>query len=151
MLRDIRTQQAAREGSFFASQPRVEADAAALLAAGDAAAARRLLAEHSQAAADTTAGAWTALTEFLITKYNDGFINTPGDISRVGRPAGYPAWWLKAVGYGRFPQPSPETCAAPAGAADEGGAAEVGALRRRVALLERQLEGLGLTPWVTRA
>jgi hypothetical protein len=33
--------------------------------------------------------------EYLITKYRDGYINIPN----VGSSAGYPDWWLDAVGY----------------------------------------------------
>lgn len=39
---------------------------------------------------------WWKLADYLIVKYNDGYINTP-----KGRKAvGYPEWWLDEVGYG---------------------------------------------------
>jgi hypothetical protein len=37
------------------------------------------------------------MADYLIVKYNDGYISTPGKTSS----AGYPKEWLDAVGYGK--------------------------------------------------
>ncbi len=42
---------------------------------------------------------WWQLADELIEKYADGNI--------YGQPQGYPAWWLKAVGYAKGPPPIP--------------------------------------------
>ncbi len=47
--------------------------------------------------------AWWNLADALMFKYADGFVSEPG---KIGQSVGYPAWWLKAVGYpGGPPKP----------------------------------------------
>ena len=57
-------------------------------------------------AADVVKG-WWALADFLMSKYADGNMYT--DSTKYGpghsKPAGYPIWWLKAVGYSNGPPP----------------------------------------------
>jgi len=45
--------------------------------------------------------AWWSLSDFLIFRYADGYDNVPN----VGSAVGYPAWWLKEVGYANGPPP----------------------------------------------
>ena len=44
---------------------------------------------------------WWKLSEYLIVKYNDGYSNIP----QVAKGVGYPAWWLKEVGFGPIEKP----------------------------------------------
>jgi len=85
---DIRAAQAELE-------PKAEALAAMLQHAGAA--------EHnSQLAtfASNLRGAWWDLFWSLVGKYNDGYVVTHGGGGAVSSAAvGYPAWWLKAVGF----------------------------------------------------
>ena len=150
MIQDIQKRQAELEGGFFAAQAALEKRAVAALARGDAADARALLAGHSNDAAAATLETWHALADYLITKYNNGYINTPGDINNVGQEVGYPVWWLKAVGYERFPTLSPTVCepAPPSSSPYPSQEAEAGAQRQRQQLevLRAQLGRLGATP-----
>ena len=50
---------------------------------------------------------WWALADHLVYKYADGNIYTDASDKTPGKstPAGYPTWWLKAVGYPAGPPP----------------------------------------------
>lgn len=56
---------------------------------------------YTDHAARVVADTWD-LADRLVFKYADGFINEPG---KIGQSPGYPAWWLKAVGYENGPPP----------------------------------------------
>ncbi len=53
--------------------------------------------------ADTMVATYTLLFDELLFKYADGFVNVPV----IGSTVGYPAWWLRAVGYQNGPGPVP--------------------------------------------
>ena len=154
IIKDIRAQQATLEGGFFAAQASAEANATAMVAAGHVAEARQLLAAGvSQGAADRTAMAWEAFADALVVKYKDGFVDVaPGVVAAVGKPVGYPSWWLHAVGFANFPAMSPAVCNTTAayakvedkeakeGAGERGEKErELAGLRDRVAELESRL------------
>ena len=40
---------------------------------------------------------WWALSDYLVMKYNDGYVNSRGE----RRSVGYPKEWLDLVGYGK--------------------------------------------------
>jgi dipeptidase len=105
MIQDIRAEGDAFEDEFFARQAEIEARAVELLET-DPEQARKYLTEYSNASAERTVKAWWELSELLITKYNDGYINLP----ETGQPVGYPEEWRDAVGYGkiRLEEPPPE-------------------------------------------
>jgi dipeptidase len=45
-----------------------------------------------------------SLSDELMFKYADGFVNEPGKMSQM---VGYPSWWLEAVGFSEGPPPPP--------------------------------------------
>ena len=54
---------------------------------------------------------WWALADHLVYKYADGqiYADTPSaDGAGQAKPAGYPVWWLRAVGYANGPPPPVE-------------------------------------------
>ena len=63
--------------------------------------------DHEQLAAAAAANAeevtrsWWALFDELLFKYADGWRNVP----TLGQGIGYPAWWLRSVGYPEGPPP----------------------------------------------
>jgi dipeptidase len=57
--------------------------------------------------ADAVLTAWWALADTLMVQYADGFISMPGQKGGPGAAVGYPARWLKAVGWSRGPPPPP--------------------------------------------
>jgi len=151
MIEDIRKEQTALAEGFVAAQKLVEVQAVALIQRNRMKEARTLLRGHVQTSADLTATTWAALTNTLITKYKDGFVDqTPGKISAVGTPVGYPSWWLHAVGFDKFPKMSPMVCGSGgSGSGGEGGSGgggqanqELVELRRKVLLLENEIEQL---------
>ena len=60
-----------------------------------------LSAAFQQNAHGAAARCWE-LFDALLFKYADGWRNTP---ARLGEALGYPAWWLREVGYGNGPPP----------------------------------------------
>ncbi len=93
MIQDIQTVQSKIEGDFFALQPAVE-ETAVRLAKTDPQMAQLYLSDYSVSHANLVFKRWKELARFLITKYNDGYVqDTPG------RPTekGYPQTWLKRV------------------------------------------------------
>jgi len=140
IIHDVQSAQLKLETSFFAQQSAVEANASAMIAVGKIQDAREILAEQTRAAENITGSTWLQLGDDLITKYKDGFVDTtPGDISKVGHPVGYPKWWLKAVGFASFPVASPTVCHS----SDEV-MEEVVELRNKVLSLEHRLKELGV-------
>jgi len=94
MYPEIQALQQEIEGKLFAVQPAIEA-AAAQLYEVDPELCKEFLTDY---VADVTNRVMEDVWDFnkyLITKYRDGYINVPN----VGSSAGYPDWWLDAVGY----------------------------------------------------
>ena len=93
MIKDIRKVQQKLEGDFFTLQPAVEATAVSL-ADKNPRALQTFLTDYSLSHANLVFRRWKELARFLITKYNDGYVqDTPGRPSEKG----YPQSWLKKV------------------------------------------------------
>jgi hypothetical protein len=89
---------------------------------------------------------WLTSETLCAVRLSASYLNTPGDIDNVGQAVGYPEWWLEAVGFGRFPEPSPSACAAPAARGGGGGAAPAAGLEAQLAALRAQVQRLGEEP-----
>jgi dipeptidase len=96
MLEDIKKAYTTFEDEFFAKQPDIEKRALELYKQNPQL-ARDFLDEYSNTNAQKVVDAWWKLSDALIVKYNDGYINAPGQ----ERSGGYPKDWLDAVGYGK--------------------------------------------------
>lgn len=81
------------EGTFFALQGAVERTAVEL-GGEDEVLMRRYLTDYSVGHGEQVVRRWIELGEFLLTKYNDGFVQ-----DEDGRPQqpGYPSEWLRRV------------------------------------------------------
>ncbi|HOY26599.1 MAG TPA: C69 family dipeptidase [Mesotoga sp.] len=79
------------EKEFLANQPSIE-KAALVLYEDNPALAIDFLTNYSNNAANKVVDRWWKLADELIYTLNDGYVN--------GSTAGYPTWWLEAVGYG---------------------------------------------------
>lgn len=92
MIEDILAVQREIEGQYLAVQPAVEKTALGLTA--DPAAMKAYLTDYSVGHAEQMVARWKELGEFLLTKYNDGYVK-----NEKGRPAekGYPESWLRRV------------------------------------------------------
>ncbi len=90
---DILAVQKEIEGNLLALQPAVEKTAAAL-AKNDPELMKRYLTDYSVSQAELTVKRWKELGEYLMTKYNDGYVKDEN-----GRPKekGYPDSWIKRV------------------------------------------------------
>ncbi|MBN2431564.1 MAG: C69 family dipeptidase [Acidobacteria bacterium] len=93
MIKDIQAVQQAQEQEFVTRQPAVEKTAQALLEQ-DRAAAMRYLTDYSLSHTALVTERWRALGEYLITRYNDGYVQ---DENHRPREVGYPDSWLKNV------------------------------------------------------
>ena len=93
MIRDIRKVQQELEGHLMRLQPAVERTAERLFKA-DPDLMARFLTDHAVGNAERVVKRWRELGEFLLTKYNDGFVQ-----DEKGRPqaVGYPEAWLRRV------------------------------------------------------
>jgi hypothetical protein len=105
MVKDIQKVQAEIEGDFIALQPEVEKTAIAL-AATKPEILKKYLTDYSVGHAGAVVARWRSLGEYLITKYNDGYVQ-----DEKGDPleAGYPEEWLRDVTtlrQGRFKLPT---------------------------------------------
>lgn len=97
MIQDVKQAQQQLEGSWFEGQQEFEARVVAMLQdSSNVEAAQTLINQKCNENAESVVQRWWRLADELIVKYNDGYINTPG---AVGTAAGYPDWWLEAVGY----------------------------------------------------
>jgi dipeptidase len=93
MRADIQAVQRDLEGHLLALQPAVE-QTALTLHKSDPDLMRRYLTDHSVTHAESVVKRWRELGEYLIRKYNDGYVQT-----QPGRAAerGYPPAWLERV------------------------------------------------------
>jgi dipeptidase len=93
MLPEIQAVQSDIEGTFLAMQPAVEKTAAELYKS-DRELMTRYLTDYSVMHGDLTVERWRKLGEYLISKYNDGYVK-----DEEGRPQedGYPESWLRQV------------------------------------------------------
>lgn len=88
MIEDVRAVQSEIEGNYLALQPAVEETAAALVER-DPELAVRYLTDYSVSHAELLVSRWRELGEYLLGKYNDGYVE--------GREVGYPQDWLRRV------------------------------------------------------
>ena len=93
MIHDIQAVQTKIEGDFFALQPVVEKTALELYKS-DPGLLTTYLTDYSVGHAESIVVTWRELGEYLITKYNDGYVQ-----EEPGRPKekGYPEDWLAEV------------------------------------------------------
>lgn len=91
MIKDIQAVSGAFEAEEFAMQPVVE-KAARELYAKDPELAKKFLTNYSNDLMNRAAAAYWQLSDRLIAKYNDGYVD--------GKTVGYPEEWLKSVGFG---------------------------------------------------
>jgi dipeptidase len=93
MVTDMQAVQAEIESSYLALQPAVEETAKGLYKK-DRALMTAYLTDYSVSHAETMVQRWQALGEYLIRKYNDGYVQTePGSAESKG----YPDDWLRRV------------------------------------------------------
>ncbi len=93
MVKDIQAVQREIEGRYLKLQPVVERTALELLRE-DPELAAAYLTDYSVGHAERLVQRWRELGEFLLTKYNDGYVQ-----EKPGRPkdVGYPESWLERV------------------------------------------------------
>jgi len=93
MLPDIQAVQADLENTFLSLQPAVE-KTALTLAESNPELMVRYLTDYSTTHGELVVERWRELGEYLLTKYNDGYIK-----NEEGRPgdSGYPESWLREV------------------------------------------------------
>ncbi len=93
MIQDVRAVQAEIENHYLDLQPAIEATAAEL-AKSNPDLARQYLTDYSVLHAEDVVKKWRRLGEYLLTKYNDGYIQ-----DEKGRPheEGYSEAWLRKV------------------------------------------------------
>jgi len=114
MVPEIQAVQRDLEGAFLARQPAVEKTALELFES-DPALMDRYLTDYSVTHGEQVVSRWRQLGEYLIVKYNDGYVKND-----KGRPQelGYPHTWLRRVVHERLDQfriPVPDTTAAALG------------------------------------
>jgi dipeptidase len=93
MVVDIQKVQSALEGQFLELQPVIEKAAVEMLGK-DRDLMVRYLTNYSVSQGDMVVKRWTELGEFLICKYNDGYVK---DQNGRARSMGYPSEWLETV------------------------------------------------------
>jgi dipeptidase len=93
MIEDIQAVQSEIEGEYLTLQPMVEQTAVELMES-DPKAAVTYLTHYSVSNAEAMVANWRKLGEFLVCKYNDGYVKND-----EGRPTdkGYPDSWLSTV------------------------------------------------------
>ena len=99
MSKDIREMQDKIEPAEIEEMKGVDAKALGLHEESPTA-AREYLTKYCTANAEKVVGEWWNFADYLIARYNDGFLNTP---AKVGQRIGYPEEWRKAVGYADGP------------------------------------------------
>jgi len=93
MVKDIQTVQKALEGQMISLQPVIEKTALELNQA-DPELLVEYLTNYSVMQGENVVKRWIELGEFLITKYNDGYVK---DENGRARGRGYPSQWLETV------------------------------------------------------
>ncbi|MCK4657196.1 MAG: C69 family dipeptidase [candidate division Zixibacteria bacterium] len=93
MIHDIQTVQGDLEGTFLALQPSVERTAIEL-AESNPELMTRYLTDYSVSHGEMVVRRWRELGEYLLTKYNDGYVK---DEKGVPQEKGYPESWLEKV------------------------------------------------------
>ncbi|MFC1554610.1 dipeptidase [candidate division KSB1 bacterium] len=96
MIEDIKKVYTTYEDQFVNLQPIIEKRALELYNEKPEL-AREYLTDYSCTMAQRTVDEWWKLSDYLIAKYSDGYINLP----RTGVTVGYPEDWLESVGYGK--------------------------------------------------
>ncbi|MCK4431599.1 MAG: C69 family dipeptidase [Candidatus Aminicenantes bacterium] len=93
MIKDIQKVQTTLEGNFITMQPIIE-KIALELSKSDPKLLTQFLTDYSVSHGEQVAKRWIELGEYLLTKYNDGYVK-----DERGRPrgVGYPSEWLKEV------------------------------------------------------
>jgi len=93
MIKDIQKVQIALEENFIALQPIIEKTALEL-SKSDPKLTAKFLTDYSVSHGELVVKRWIELGEYLLTKYNDGYVK-----DEKGRPrgVGYPSEWLKEV------------------------------------------------------
>ena len=93
MIQDIRNLQSKIESDFLQQQPYVES-AAVELSIKDPELMTRYLTDYSVTHGEMVIKRWRKLGEYLIWKYNDGFVKNEGGNAE---DKGYPEDWLREV------------------------------------------------------
>ncbi|MBN2376910.1 MAG: C69 family dipeptidase [Sedimentisphaerales bacterium] len=93
MIKDIQPLQKHIESNLLALQPTVEKTALEL-ASSDPNLMTDYLNDYCVTQAELTVSRWKELGEFLIAKYNDGYVR---DQNNIPQKAGYPQTWLKKL------------------------------------------------------
>jgi dipeptidase len=96
IIKDIQAVQKELEDNFFAMQPAVEKTAAELEKT-DHKLAVQYLSDYSYFHAEMVVVRWKELCEYIITKYNDGYINDGSDGGRHVKGVGYGSEWIQRV------------------------------------------------------
>jgi dipeptidase len=96
IIKDIQAVQKEFEDGFFALQPAVEKTAAELEKT-DSTLAVKYLSDYSYTHAELVVVRWKELLNYIIAKYNDGYINDGSEGGRHPKGVGYGSEWLKRV------------------------------------------------------
>ena len=100
IIKDIESRQQKLENNEFKQEPMIEKKATAYWRQGKKEQCRNYLTTYCEKNAADVMASWRKLWEQLIVKYNDGYrIGPNGEKDKMG----YPAKWLKAVGYENGP------------------------------------------------
>ena len=93
---DIQKKYSELENEFYANQPELEKKAVELFKQ-DPKKAQQFITEYSCKNAQQVVDEWWNLSDYLIAKYSDGYINLP----KTGQSVGYPEEWLEKVEFGK--------------------------------------------------
>jgi len=93
MIGDIQKVQSALESNLLNLQPAIEQTALALYEK-DPALMQQFLTDYSVSHSEQVVARWLELGDFLMTKYNDGYVQ---DVDHRPKEVGYPSAWLAQV------------------------------------------------------
>jgi dipeptidase len=96
IIKDIQAVQKELEGNFFELQPAVEKTALELEKT-DTTLAIQYLSDYSITHAKIVVDRWQELYEYIVTRYNDGYINDGKDGGRHPKGVGYGSAWIQRV------------------------------------------------------